>query len=52
MAYTSLIRNSVVRTKGAENAGFGLVLSLDGWVELTDAEEQENIIRKHCELEK
>lgn len=47
MAYTSLIKNSVVRTKGAENAGFGLVLFLDGWVELTGgAEEQENIIRK------
>lgn len=46
MAYTLLIRNSAVRTKGAENAGFGLVLFLDGWVELTGTEEQENIMEK------
>lgn len=51
VAYVLLIRNSV-RMKRAENAGFGLVLFLDGWVAVTGTEEQENIIRKHHELEK
>lgn len=34
-----LIRNSVENKKGAENASHGLVLFLDGWVELTSVED-------------